>query len=671
MKRSEHPWLSQILLGLVLVSFAIGAGLWAGSAQQGWAPPGAREADPGFGSSSDWAKRWNWAVLDLAAREQGERLYWDPFSGFGGPVYADPELYVRHPAWLLFSSVEHAGAGFDGLLLFSISVLSLGLVLLGRRLGIPAPLAASVLLVPVCSMEWGARLGSGHITFLGATTWPLVCALLLVAIGHARDTNTRSSLEVMLLGTLAGLALSLAPMIGGHYALPFGMLLSLVIIWAAGAPRWSHLAVISLFILAWTVHGAPRAGRFVVDVALLILIGLGLWKSDRFKLQIVTGIGLAVGLIAGSGRFLLAALGRADEMGRIMWGLVELPPVEIIPWSHYWTPSETRLDLGLLYAPNLYWWFGAALGVVALIRAHAALGTAVATTSLIGLSAGNPLLPWDVIGNLPGMSATFYLSRLQWVLLMLAPLGLAWLVAGLARLICGVRPGAESGWRTLSDRRSLAAWILCLLVAWSVVHVLGNYRRFDIADPEAEAIPLPPLASGVVGYDGADPDAAPPTTIWASLDGLIRQGGLEEEQMPPTESGGRLHWTIRDGQPHPAPEDVDIDPSLDAWTVSGSPGEVVVLAQRATPGWRCDGAKLVDDKTLLDPARHEELFAWSWLTVELGDSGTGRCRWRPTSFVGGTILQSTGLLMVIGLVGVVGWRRRGVGSGSSSTMKPR
>ena len=46
-----------VLLGLVLVSFAIGAGLWAGSAQRGWAPPGAREADPGFGSSSDWAKR--------------------------------------------------------------------------------------------------------------------------------------------------------------------------------------------------------------------------------------------------------------------------------------------------------------------------------------------------------------------------------------------------------------------------------------------------------------------------------------------------------------------------------------------------------------------------------------------------------------------------------------
>ena len=134
--------------------------------------------------------------------------------------------------------------------------------------------------------------------------------------------------------------------------------------------------------------------------------------------------------------------------------------------------------------------------------------------------------------------------------------------------------------------------------------------------------------------------------------------------MPPVESGGRLHWTIRDGQPHAAPEDVDIDPSLDAWTVSGSPGDVVVLAQRATPGWRCEGAKLIDDKTLLDPARHEELFAWSWLTVELGGSGTGRCRWRPTSFVGGTILQSTGILMVLGLIGALGWRRLGVVSGS-------
>ena len=390
-------------------------------------------------------------------------------------------------------------------------------------------------------------------------------------------------------------------MIGGHYALPFGMLC----LSSSSGPPVRRAG------LSWPYSvSSSWPGWFITPKSwtLILTLALGSHRARTVEERPTQTPGLT-----GIGSPLVSSLAPVVSPGRSRAcrrdGLHVRSSVAT-GRGHSLVlldPSETNSTLACSTHPTV-------LGLEPLWESSPCFARAPLNgrrdDELDRASAGNPPLPWDVIGTSracprPSSFAT------QWVLLCWPPWG-----GMVGEDLPIAAPGLTRSWlAALSDRRTSSPGSSVFL-SWSVVHGLGNYRRFDIADPDAEAIPLPPLASGVISYDGADPDAAPPETIWASLDGLIRQGGLEEEQMPPVESGGRLHWTIRDGQPHAAPEDVDIGPSLDAWTVSGSPGDVVVLAQRATPGWRCEGAKLIDDKTLLDPARHEELFAWSWLTVE-------------------------------------------------------
>lgn len=610
-------------LGWKLLAPLTLAVLLACSALGGFVPMLPEREDPtgdSFAPGCDWDRQWAMAAVGALYVRKGHLPHWDPYSGAGSPLLANPEAFVMHPAFLATASRGPAH-GMRALMFTSWVALFLGLAWLGALAGVPWPLAACTGLLTVGSYELAARIGSGHLMVLGVTWWPLAAAACLDAL---RPSRAGKADEVIVLGTVAGASIGLCYLGGGHYPSVFALLLVLLIAWAHDLPRWLPAALLAVFLTS--VFTLAAGAMPVLTIIGAGVVGAGLWRGRRsLRQRAALGAGAGLGLAAIAGARLLTGFAVTHESGRIGSSLAWVHRNDILDLSLLTASSVAALE-DVLHFGHAWVWPTLIVGLALLAWRLPALGWATLIMLAVGLTAGRPSMPWGLLSWMPGMGAVNEPERLQWVALF-APLALLtplWLLP---------RRWLRSHWVTL-----LTA-VVVLLLAWQVRHDRPGWLQ----PGTASADPWPDSDGEMTRARG---DSSRPLALgpYDGVGNLTTDLSLRFPAPPPSPGDALVRaadsssWTAGD---------LSVQATLDRWTVTGPPGAEVELRQRALRGWTCDGAP-------------SSTGGDHWLRTTLDDSGEASCRWRSPGWTAGAATQWCAALA---LLGGVAWRLRGWSSG--------
>ena len=641
--------LRQLAVVLVAILLSAATASWLTSADE-WVPAGPMAEDPGMGQGSDWDRRWLWAMSGAVARERGVLPHWDPFLNFGTPLLSEPESFLTHPAYAIVAPLHGMRAGLEAIYGFNCFLMLLGLAWLGHRLRVPFPLAMATALFLLTSSEWFNRLGHGHPMVLGICLWPAAAAASLQAM-DAKKTRWEKRL---LLGAVAGLALGLAGLNGAHYPLAYGMLMVLLLIWAAAAPGRLQAALVALCCIPLLIRSGPEWSRYILDLVAWTIVVAAVVRGGRYRDQLATLSGVGLGLLGTAGFFLVAAAERARQLGRLTLKVFDQPN---------WTITDAEDCLGqgseigralcnmantggdlenyLNFAHPLVW-----LALIAGLGLCALRAPALAASSSIMLalawSLGLPLRPWELISAVPGIAAADQQMRMQWIVLLMAPLGLA---AGLSF----VAERFTGRWGN---------WVIATLVAAGIVYY-GAPAYHLPAELETGQEPQEVFPEGVGEIHGWAPGGAAGGEVYsrAPLRGLIipieyGDGGEFRELTVPEVAGQGLSWLSSGGEFRSTGPEIQVSAVLNEWTIKGPPGSVVAVPQRDLPGWACDGGELKPDLEYMRREREaipfqRYPFTGKWfLSVEIGDSGKAVCTWRTPGLARGVFEQLLALLIL-------------------------
>ncbi|HCP44672.1 MAG TPA: hypothetical protein DIU15_01360, partial [Deltaproteobacteria bacterium] len=567
-----------------------------------------------------------------------------PFMNFGTPLFSEPESFLSHPAYALVAPRLGIRAGLHALYGLHCFVLLLGLAWLGRRLQLPTALSMATGLFLLCSDEWWSRLGAGHPMILGLCVWPAVIAATLASM----DPRPCRLERRLWLGGVAGALLGLAGLVGAHYPVAFGLLLVVFLAWSSAAPVGLQAGLVGVVCIPLVIRDGPEVGRFALDIVGWALIVFGLIRGQRARQQIASIVGTGLGLLASAGFFLIPAARRAADMGRNQLKLFNPPMREPRPLSEL-VQGSGELESYLSF-PDPGIWLLMLLGIILVARRSAALATSSALMLALGWSLGLPLRPWELVSAVPGMSAADFQMRLQWIVLIVSPLGLALGATWVLRRTAGPK----------------AAPLLTLSIAIAcVAYGMPRYQLPGETPPGLEPITRHahiqsnlPATHGVVR--GWDAEWAKSGEVYArsSLQGQVipveyGDGDVYRELAIPEVAGDGLAWVSRDGSFAAAPAGTEVRGSLATWTVRSPPGTVLALAQRDFDGWHCDGGELSPDRQYLQAERDAGLFdreahegMW-WLTVAVGPGGEATCRWETPERVRGLLLQLLALIALL------------------------
>ncbi len=590
-------------------------------------PGGPAAEDPGFGPGADWDVQWEMAGVAEASRREGLVPHWDPFSQYGVPQLANPESFTFHPAWLL-GSRWGTRLGLSALYAFQSLVFLLGMAWLGRRLRVPWYLAMAAGLGLVLSTEWSDRIIGGHLMFLGVCVWPTALAATLAALSD--DHGDRPWIQ-LLLGAVAGGALALANLGGGHYPTALGLTAVVALTWALAAPPRALLGLLAVLAIPLLAPTAPAAARFPLVAAGAALIAWGIGRSDRRGAQLRCLAGVATGVLAGGGfriipeGVVMAMSTRPLTPGS---GNPEVEPMALhLPWTEPWHGLE-----GYLHYAWPGWLALLLIGLLALARVHRGLAFVTAAFLLLAWTAGRPMQPWALVGLLPGMAAVNYPMRLQWMLPMLAPLG------GAVLLYREVRARIGPAWA-----HGLAA-VICVVALVATARNLAH-----VYPPEPMGSDVAFAASAQV--HGTTPDPRNDPLAAASAQGLINPHyGTALAFGPlllPDACGDALGWVETACGQTPDLQSAQVDGSLAGWEIRAEAGTTVTVAQRDLAGWRCDGGELVEGWCDDSPDGPQPTGrGHRWLRVKVGETGVARCRWRTPGLGVGLALQLASLALL-------------------------
>ncbi len=598
---------------------AVSASCWLASWD--WIAPGPGAADPGYGAGADWDVQWEMAAASHASYRDGHLPHWDPYPVHGGPILANPEAFTLHPAWVA-GALSSPRAGLRALYAFQCLLLMLGMLWLGHALRVPWYLSLACGLALIASAEWRDRLYNGHLMVMGLCAWPACFAALLTA---GRDHARGDRWSPVLLGGAAGAALGLASLGGGHYPTAFGLLAALLLIWSSGAPRPLLAGLVAVFAAGVLPIQAPAFARWALVLAGAGIIGVGIWRSERRGSQLRTGGGLGLGLLAISGFRLVPQMLALGLSGRREAFELAAPPLAAMPLAQPWLDPQRILE-GYLYYPPLL--LGALLlGLVLMARVSAPLAALGLIFVALGWSCGHTLQPWELVALVPGMTSINSPMRLQWVIPVLGPLGLAAFSLAMAR-------------RWLGPRAIHALAIPLAIAAWAIFDTPGS-PAFPRAEPPDQVT----ASTRVEGVAPADPERHLAAAAGRGLIHPVYGTAVSFDPLNPPPVDG-LGWAEREcGVDDDASA---VDGSLDRWTIEAPPGTVVALAQRDLPGWRCRGGDLVsawcDDGPEGEQPPHQ---GGRWLRVRIGETGEASCRWRTPGLWPGVLLQLASLAALV------------------------
>jgi hypothetical protein len=635
-------------LSLALLVLLACAGAWLLN-ETAWIPAGPGSDHGGLSPGSDWDWRVEMSLASQSYAAAGEAPHWNPHPAFGEPLLANPESFVRHPAWRA-TGERGWRLGLASIQAVHLFVLFLGLGLLGRALGLSGLGAAATGVVLVTSYEWVTRLVSGHLFVLGVCVWPMAVAATLYSLREERRAQSLGW------AALAGAALGLASLAGGHYSMPIGLMIVAWILWAEGAGALSLVPALLLFMPLLSPQGPP-AGRWVLEAACFAAVVAGLVRGKIHKQQLLTGLGVVGGLLAVAGPTILqsrVALAGGNRL--VAWSLQarDRLPAEFT-WDNVFHMGQIE---GYLHLESPTVWFWAAVGCAGLMVRSWGLGTVVVALLGAAWTSGHAWKPWSFVTALPGSAAMVEHMRFQLPVLVFPALGLlclAWL-----------------GTRRFASERAADAVAVALGFALGGLSFVHPH-----ADQPQDSTPLvsEPL-SGVLVRTLID-DQRPLSDAPGAGDVRFRRAILEYEPLaPPAVAGDALAWTIADGAFAPLPGGSRVEARGGDWRVSAPPGTVAVFAQRDLTGWRCNGDQVLDESLLtedyprfedspdnLPPEgqpieyRPTEIGSGSrWLVARVPDSGELRCRWVTPGAVAAHGGRLAGILLVAGLFGIA--RRR-------------
>lgn len=637
-------------MGALCLSFYLGF-------TEQWVPPGPHADDPGFSAGSDWDRRWLWATVGRAAQLQNELPWWNPFLNYGTPLLSEPESFLLHPVYFTASSLGGARAGLDALYLFSCFFLLGGMVWLAKRLDISPLMGLAAGLVLIVSPEWMNRLGHGHVMVLGLSSWPAMVAALLTATERVeRGWRAR-----MLWAGLAGCCLGLAVLSGGHYPVSFGIFLALLLVWAAAAPPRYQAAVAALCALPLLISVGGSVGRYLLEGLLLIVLIVGLLRGRRVRVAAASLLGFALGLSATAGTLLVVASGRARDLGRLSWINLDPPHWDPRRLSEFLNPWDSELE-SFLKLPHPILWVALLGGLFLFSRRKPELATVGLVFTALAWALGRPLRPWTLVALSPGMMAADSQMRLQWLLLLLGPLGLAL--------------GLEVALRKapLGRARHYVSAAVALAAISGLLHFYELSNTGTSSPPESF-----PSDFGVVrGLD--DPQGV---YAHAPISGTLIPEYYSPGNRPllqqPEGLEGALFWESEGGETRPASSAVSVSGQLATWRIEGPPGVRVVLAQKDDAGWSCQGGTIEPDLQRVEavdsgPGPSLERIigggGW-WLSVRLGEAGSALCRWRPPLLGMGAGLQGLAALVLVGLgLGALRASREDLAEPSDSPTSP-
>ncbi|MBJ95910.1 MAG: hypothetical protein CMP23_15720 [Rickettsiales bacterium] len=629
----EHrPTLIDVLICSIL---AVLAALWLSTADE-WVPAGPFADEPGMGQGSDWDRRWQWAVAGGVSRERGFFPHWDPFLNFGTPLFSEPESFISHPAYALIAPRYGIRAGLNAVYGSSCVLLFLGLAWLGWRLRIPALLAMTSGLFLLLSDEWFARLGSGHPMVLGICAWPMAAAATLAAM----DPSCRPWEKRLLLASIGGLALGLAGLCGAHYPVSYGILMVVLLTWSSAASGRSLLLILGLVTLPLIIRQGPAWARYPIVLVGWTLVVVTVLRAGRWRDQITTLIGIGLGILASAGFFLVSAAERASQLGRLTVKFFHPPGWNPAPLAHL---VETGGDLeSYLSFAHPGFWLIVIAGIALLSLSNKALAAVSGIMLALAWSLGLPLRPWELVSVVPGMAAADLQMRMQWIVLIMAPIGLA----------AGISKASERliGWRGTRLSMSVAAVLICWFAA----------DRYQLpAQIEGTDAPLEDFPQDPGRIHRLNPD-------WAASGVVYSRSALRGEIIPieygdpsnfrelavPDFAAGRMAWLSSAGELRPAPDTVRVSAVLNEWTIEGPPGETIAVPQRDLPGWSCEGGELNPDLEYMRREREAGIFdrdpmtgMW-FLSVRIGQSGKALCRWHTPGLGKGISYQVLALLML-------------------------
>lgn len=609
----------RVVFTLLLVA-AVVCGFWVERATDtSLIPPGPQVEDAGYGPGSDWDCQWHYAAVAAGSLQRGAAPDWDPYLDYGVPHLGNPENFGQHPAFLLGSRGGDLRYGILVLVGFALILLAAGSAWLTHVLGGRWILGVGAALLVPLSPEWAGRLSQGHLMFLGIAAWPALAAgvlsgLRLVEEGRRTDAVTA--------GALGGLAVGLAAWGGGHYPVVFSSLIVLLLVVGWAVQRRGAWLALALFPPLLFVD-APGWVRLIYVACLFA----GVTYLARERLQTVwrsapVVVGVALGALATGAAKLLPATMAAATAGLFERGSWGPPDTEFGPWQTLVVPSDTPVETPLLlgYAG----WACVVVVVVFLYRSEQVGRWALATTGiamfLIGLASGSDLQPWELIGWLPGFGRVNFPQRLQWIVLLVGPVGGA---VGLSVLIDRLPRLGPHG----VGREGIAAVLLVAMVP-SVLAALPDRVEQDGSGVEQDG-----------GRTARFDDAAR-----SAVSGIAKEGGLLSRssldgQIRPRALCGLGLDTLSDNPPAlvwaSGGEAVSVAASQAGWTLSGHSGATVTFAQRGWSGWSCEGAELLD------------VEADKWVSVRMGPSGSATCTWSSPGGASGWTLQILALLTLL------------------------
>ena len=603
-------------------------------------PPGPHTdyAELGAGTDLDIQLEYAWAASDYPA---WAIPHWDPHPDFGQPLFANPEAFVGHPAFVLGRAAGGPQTGLRWLYRMQIVILLLGGVALGARLGVPWWLGLAAALPLLSTAEWHQRIGVGHLMIVGLTCWPLAAA---GAVGGFDAAGRSDHRRATLWGALAGLAVATAFLGGGHYATAFGVLLILLTGWLWLAGRPGALALAGVAALPFLI---PRGewSPVPLEIAACAVVGWGLWRGrDRLRGAGLVGVGLGLGLVAGSGARLLPAWRIVRMNWRASpWRELESEPLDLAPLLD--VGRELALEQLLPVAEPWHWAILVG-GLAALLFVRSdrglsvpgALGVAGLLFVLLAWGAGRPMHPWRVLTLLPGLAAINYPGRLQWILLILPWFGWA---ALLARGAAGRGRSGVAACAALAVALAIGASDRLWLEPYPEAAATGAPRATEVSQVVIGGSDL--LLSGTSALGWIRPGLA--TGIgFLPLEGPVhRSEALAQAEAP---------RRPEQGTPDAIDGAVEAVGGANRWTVRAPPGTQVRVVQRDVRGWSCRGGEQIsypedDPRDVRVPHRGN-----NWLRVVVGESGVAICTWRTPGLVLGALLQ----LLAIAALAVLGRR---------------
>jgi len=478
---------------------------------------------------------------------------------------------------------------------------------------------------------------------LGVCAWP---AMLAALHKSTEDQDATPATRPLLWAALAGGLLGLAGLGGAHYPVAFGIFLALLMVWARHTPKGYHFALLALWALPLATWERGIALRPALEIASCLVLVAGAAKAVHRKSAALSLGGFALGLAASNGTLLTLGAHRAADVGRIGFDNLRSPDWSAQSLSLLLQPEVGELE-SFFHFPHPIIWLLLIGGLVALFRKAPALATVGVAFLLLAWTVGRPLRIWTPLALSPGMMAADSQMRMQWLVLLLGPLGA---LGGLSWATERLRSGPP--------RAVAQAALAGLVLFWG----LQSYQPPALGAAAQEL----PQSLGQVSR------VADPAGVYSasSLEGSIVPEYYSDPEsvlfLRPEEAGDSIHWSSEEGHITSSNERVQVDAVLDRWTVAGPPNTRVVLAQKDLPGWDCEGGIIDPDlkaiaaiDALLGQREDRSPGAGNWwLSVRLGASGKAICRWRPPGLRLGVAVQITAGIALLGLLGWVLLQRK-------------